>query len=596
MKFQFLAVIFAVGSLLPLKAGVSYQKAGTHNMHVRVNGDYKYLLLPIDDDGPEYRVQIIENNQLHRPLVIRLASEGKMDYYVPFDLQDLDLDAMHLNVRVIESAQLGGSSATSKWGVIAWDSIKASNSFDSSNTDYYRPLYHHTPLYGWMNDPNGMFYDATNGLWHLYYQYNPYGSKWQNMTWGHSVSKDLLHWEHQSLALEVDANGAIFSGSCVIDKHNTAGFGENAVVAFYTTAAECQTQSMAYSLDGGITFTKYAGNPILVAGIPDFRDPKVWWNEQTNEWNMVLACGQEMRFYCSSNLKDWNYLSAFGEGYGCHGGVWECPDVMRLPVRGTEQEKWVLLCNINPGGPYGGSATQYFVGEWDGKQFTPLLEQNEAGESVVPTKWMDYGKDHYATVSFAHAPQGRHTVIVWMSNWQYANDVPTQQFRSANALPRDIDLYVDDMGIYRLGVQASTEVSALKGTMVRGGNSRVKPLPTAAVIEVEVTASNRPATITLRNEKNECVVMTYDFQSKTFSMDRTTSGLTTFSPEFAATTTTPLFVAAKKHKVTIYVDQCSVEAFDSKGHWAMTNLVFPTIPYNQVEVVGGKVNVYSINY
>ena len=578
MKHTFLLILLSIASLGSSMANVVYQKSGPHNMHIRVEGDYRYLLLPIGDKTHEYRVQLIENNQLHRSLIIRLANEGEIDYYVPLDLQGIDLDAFHLNVRYGNEP-------------IAWDKIQAVNSYDAINTDYYRPIFHHTPQWGWMNDPNGMFYDEQKGLWHLYYQHNPYASTWQNMTWGHSTSKDLLHWEHQPLALEVDANGAIFSGSCVVDKNNTAGFGENAVVAFYTTAAESQNQSMAYSLDGGQTFTKYPGNPIMVDEIPDFRDPKVWWNEQTNQWNMALACGQEMRFYGSANLKDWTFLSAFGEGVGSHGGVWECPDLMRVPVRGTNEYKWVLLCNINPGGPFGGSATQYFVGDWDGKQFTPVLENGE-----VLTKWMDYGKDHYATVSFAHAPQNRNTVVVWMSNWQYANDVPTMQFRSANALPRDIDLYRDSEGIYRLGVKVAPEVDALKGELVKAGSKNVKPLAATAVIEVEVTATKRPATITLSNAKGEKVVMTYDFQAQTFSMDRTQAGRCQFSRDFAAKTTTPLFVKSKKHTVTIYLDKCSVEAFDKQGHWAMTNLVFPTEPYSQVEVSGGKVNVYSINY
>lgn len=576
MKRLFFALLF-IALLVPCTASVVCQQSGPHNMHIRVVGDYRYLLLPIQDNGPEYRVQLIENNQLYRNLVLRLATEGKVDYYVPLDLKDLQLDAFHLNVR------FGRES-------IAWDKIQAANSYDASNTDYYRPLFHQTPQWGWMNDPNGMFYDEQKGVWHLYYQHNPYGSRWQNMTWGHSTSKDLLHWEHQPYALEVDVVGAIFSGSCVVDKNNTAGFGENAVVAFYTTAAESQTQSMAYSLDGGMTFTKYHANPIMVADIPDFRDPKVWWNEQTSEWNMALACGQEMRFYASKNLKDWTFLSAFGEGVGCHGGVWECPDMLRLPVRGTNEYKWVLLCNINPGGPFGGSATQYFVGEWDGKIFTPASDNGE-----VLTKWMDYGKDHYATVSFAHAPENRTTVMVWMSNWQYANDVPTMQFRSANALPRDIDLYRDSEGIYRIGVKASPEVAALKGKVV-GKGTTVKTVPATAVIEVEVSNSKRPATITLSNEKGEEVVMTYDFQAQTFSMDRTKAGLSDFSRDFAAKTTTPLFVSAKKHKVIIYLDKCSIEAFDAQGNWAMTNLVFPTTPYNQLSVVGGKASIYSINY
>ena len=574
---RLLFALFFIASLVPCTANVVCQQSGPHNMLVRVEGNYRYLLLPIQDNGPEYRVQLIENNQLYRTLILRLATEGKVDFYVPLDLKDINIDAFHMNVRMSDQK-------------IAWNDFKVTDTFDSSNTDYYRPLFHHTPAYGWMNDPNGMFYDEKNGLWHLYYQYNPYASKWQNMTWGHSTSSDLIHWESHPLALEVDVVGAIFSGSCVVDKNNTAGFGENAVVAFYTSAAESQAQSMAYSLDGGKTFIKYPGNPIIVSDIVDFRDPKVWWNEATEAWNMALACGQEMRFYASKNLKNWEFLSAFGEGVGCHGGVWECPDMLRLPVRGTNEYKWVLLCNINPGGPAGGSATQYFVGEWDGQHFVPVVENGE-----VSTKWMDYGKDHYATVSFAHAPADRTTVMVWMSNWQYANDVPTMQFRSANALPRDIDLYRDSEGIYRIGVKASPEVAALKGKVV-GKGTTVKTVPATAVIEVEVSSSKRPATITLSNEKGEEVVMTYDFQAQTFSMDRTKAGLSDFSRDFAAKTTTPLFVSAKKHKVTLYLDKCSIEAFDAQGNWAMTNLVFPTTPYNQLSVVGGKASVYSINY
>ena len=574
---RLLFALFFIASLVPCTANVVCQQSSPHNMLVRVEGNYRYLLLPIQDNGPEYRVQLIENNQLYRTLILRLATEGKVDFYVPLDLKDINIDAFHMNVRMGDQK-------------IAWNDFKVADTFDSSNTDYYRPLFHHTPAYGWMNDPNGMFYDEKNGLWHLYYQYNPYASKWQNMTWGHSTSSDLIHWESHPLALEVDVVGAIFSGSCVVDKNNTAGFGENAVVAFYTSAAESQAQSMAYSLDGGKTFIKYPGNPIIVSDIVDFRDPKVWWNEATEAWNMALACGQEMRFYASKNLKNWEFLSAFGEGVGCHGGVWECPDMLRVRVRNTNDYKWVLLCNINPGGPAGGSATQYFVGDWDGQHFVPVVENGE-----VSTKWMDYGKDHYATVSFAHAPADRTTVMVWMSNWQYANDVPTMQFRSANALPRDIDLYRDSEGIYRIGVKASPEVAALKGKVV-GKGTTVKTVPATAVIEVEVSSSKRPATITLSNEKGEEVVMTYDFQAQTFSMDRTKAGLSDFSRDFSAKTTTPLFVSAKKHKVIIYLDKCSIEAFDAQGNWAMTNLVFPTTPYNQLSVLGGKASVYSINY
>ena len=441
--------------------------------------------------------------------------------------------------------------------------------------EQFRSVYHHSPAQNWMNDPNGMFYDDATQLWHLYYQHNPFGTTWGPMHWAHATSTDLIHWEQHPIALAPDSLGTIFSGSIVIDRNNTAGFGENAIVAIYTQSEICgQHQSIAYSLDGGMTFTKYEGNPVLKGDIADFRDPKVFWDEQTNRWMMILACQQEVRFYSSLNLRDWTYESSFGANYGEHSGVWECPDLIRLG------DHWVLLLNINPGGPFGGSATQYFVGNWDGKTFTCIDMPEE-------TKWLDYGKDHYATVTWHNAPEGRTVAIGWMSNWQYANQLPTVAFRSQNTIARDLYLYCDDAGEFRVGVVPSPESLALKG-------NQTSRLGDVAVVELTLSGEES-SVITLSNEKGEKVVMTLDVHAQTFSMDRTASGDCSFSQDFAAHTVAPLFVKQAVNRVTLFIDHCSIEAFDANGYWAMTNLVFPTQPYNQIKVQGGKATIYNCN-
>lgn len=452
--------------------------------------------------------------------------------------------------------------------------MQCSDTFDMKNREQYRPVYHHTPAYGWMNDPNGMFY--KDGVWNLYFQYNPYGSQWENMTWGHSTSTDLVHWKFQGTPIQPDAVGTIFSGSAVVDKNNTSGFGKDAVVALYTSAAENQTQSMAYSTDNGKTFTKYEGNPIITSNVPDFRDPHMFWNEDIKKWNMILAAGQHMEIYTSDNLKDWKLESSFGAEYGNHGGVWECPDLMKLKVRGTDKEKWMLICNINPGGPFGGSATQYFVGDFDGHKFT-------CDSKPEVTKWMDYGKDHYATVTFDNAPEGRHVAIAWMSNWQYANQVPTLQYRSGNSIPRDLGLF-EYKGETYCSVVPSPEMAAARSK--KAG----KKLTESCEMVVNLKGN---ATITLSNDKGEKVVMNYDAKAETFSMDRTKSGKMDFSSDFAATTKAPTY--GKISQLRIFIDKSSIEVLDAEGKMAMTNLVFPSKPYNKVTIQGkGKYQVYNI--
>ena len=528
----------------------------------RVKTADKYILLPVEEEEGYAHIRVIKDNQVVKEFNCKLAI-NKTDYNVPLDVSEYGGD-------VLLDIQFSGDKRSIGLinNFVCWKDIKATNVFDSKNREKFRSIYHHTPVYGWMNDPNGMFY--KDGVWHLYYQYNPYGSQWENMTWAHSTSTDLIHWKNHGEVIQPDALGTIFSGSSVVDKENTAGFGKDAVVAFYTSAGAAQTQSIAYSTDNGETFKKYVNNPILTSDVPDFRDPNVFWNEEVKQWNLILAAGQQMNIYSSKNLKDWKYESSFGEGYGNHGGVWECPDLLKMG------DKWVLICNINPGGPFGGSATQYFVGSFDGHKFTC-----ESKPEV--TKWMDYGKDHYATVSFSNAPDGRIVVLPWMSNWQYANQVPTQQFRSANGLPRDLGLYSYNGEDY-VSVKPSPEVFA---AFEKKPSGHLQP---AAYIEVTNIKSN--ASIVLSNDKGERVTMVYDGKNATFSMDRTESGVTDFHSDFKAKTVAPTNGIIKS--MQIFIDRCSIEAFDTEGKVAMTNLVFPSKPYDKIIVKGCKVKIYEL--
>ena len=513
----------------------------------------RYLWLPIQESAPEGKVQLIVGGMLQTEQNVRMARE-KTDYYVALDLLPYQGNkALRVCVQNVPA------------GSVCFKNLKQNDNVDFALIEEkYRPLYHHTPKRGWMNDPNGMFYN--DGVWHLFYQYNPYGSMWGNMHWGHSSSTDLVHWKDEGVALAPDAWGTMFSGSCVTDNGN--------IVAMYTTSrptpfgGDVQAQCIAFSKDNGKTFRKYEGNPVLTAEEKDFRDPRPFWNEDIKAWNLILAVGQEMRIYSSPDLKEWKYESSFGKEYGCHGGVWECPDL--FPI--GQPKKWVLICNINPGGPFGGSATQYFVGQFDGHKFT--CEHQD-------TRWIDYGKDHYATVSFCNAPDNRRTVMAWMSNWQYANQVPTMQFRSANSVPRDLGMF-EYKGEFYVSVVPSKEMLSLRG-------DKAKQPTEACEIVVDV---KKQAEIVLSNAKGEQIIMRYDAAKQTFSMDRTRSGDVSFSADFPCVTEAPTYGTVKQ--LRIFIDRCSVEAFDAEGKMAMTNLVFPTEPYNNIKVTGGRATIYEV--
>ena len=571
MKKKLVTALIALGCTMTIQAQEVLFLSNNHSLY-RINSDNqskKYLLLPVQESAEVSNIKVIGGSRQLKTLNVRLAN-NHIDYYVPLCLQEFDDEkGLMLDVHVNGTYRTDGGISTFS----CWKNMSFSDTFDMKNREQYRPVYHHTPAYGWMNDPNGMFY--KDGVWNLYFQHNPYGSQWENMTWGHSTSTDLVHWKFQGDPVQPDALGTVFSGSAVVDKENTSGFGKGAVIALYTSAGESQTQSMVYSTDNGKTFTKYEGNPVITSNVPDFRDPHMFWNEDIKKWNMILAAGQHMEIYSSDNLKDWKLESSFGETYGNHGGVWECPDLMKMKVRGTNKEKWMLICNINPGGPFGGSATQYFIGDFDGHKFTC-----ESKPEV--TKWMDYGKDHYATVTFDNAPEGRRVAIAWMSNWQYANQVPTLQYRSGNSIPRDLGLF-EYKGETYCSVVPSPEMTAARS------KKATKSLSESCEMVVNLKGN---ATITLSNDNGEKVVMLYDAKAETFSMDRTKSGKMDFSNDFAATTKAPTY--GKISQLRIFIDKSSIEVFDAEGKMAMTNLVFPTKPYNKVTVKGGKYQVYNI--
>ena len=578
--------------------GVEVNHLGVNNTLVRVTGDSRYLLLPVQESTDDARINVLVDGNVAETIYVRLA-KSKTDYTVPFDLTPYKGHDVMLDVVIPQSR---GSVREAKDDA-CWRGIVLADTFDTANRETYRPAFHHTPRYGWMNDPNGMFY--KDGRWHLYYQYNPYGSKWQNMTWGHSVSDDLVNWEHLPEAIRPNGLGSVFSGSCAVDHDNTAGFGSDAVIALYTSAGTSQMQSLASSTDDGLTFNIYPSNPVLTLE-SEARDPKVFWNDSTKEWNMILAhaLDHEMLIFSSPDMKSWTLQSSFGKGLGAQGGVWECPDLFELPVAGTDEKKWVLLCNINPDGPFGGSGTQYFVGDFDGKTFK--ADTDAAGN--VSTKWLDYGKDHYATVTWSDAPDGRRVALGWMSNWQYAADVPTMQFRSANTLPREMGLFRAPDGEVYASSAPSPELEALRGklaakvkktTVGRKARSFALPSENGGICEIlmDIEASKaKTVNVVFSNSQGEKVVMQYDPAAATLSFDRTQSGITDFSEGFPAVTVTPTQEASGRIALRIFVDRSSMEVFGNDGEFVMTNLVFPRTPYTALSVSaeGGNAKVENL--
>lgn len=554
--------------------------------YIHIDGGCRYLVLPIQDKTKTVSVRGKDADASVPHMDVRLAVDA-IDYHVPFELP---------RGRERKTVEVVGLNKDA----ICWSQLRATDKIDWVVEEKYRPLFHFTPKTAWMNDPNGLVY--KDGVYHLYYQHNPYGCKGGNLHWGHASSRDLVNWQQHDIALYRDTLGHAFSGSSVVDHDNCAGFGKGAIVAFYTAHVNKRSpeevQCIAYSNDGGKTFTKYEGNPVIVPhdALNDFRDPKVFWYEPQEKWVMVLAAYYELRFYSSKNLKDWEYTGCFGKGYGSQPSQFECPDLLKLPVDGGENgEKWLLILNVSPGGLFGGSATQYFIGEFDGNTF-------HCDTPPHVSKWLDYGKDHYAAVTFANTGE-RAITMAWMSNWRYGALVPTRQFRGAMALPRELKLFSTDEGIFASAAPVP-EISAIwkesrsVGSFSLGaGDARTIDLNSAKAFRLSFNLTqtdNSETVLQLANASGEKVSIKFD-QEKVY-IDRSESGLMTDHRHFAdVVVSAPLSLCDGKdgYDVDIYVDVASIELFVDGGRVAMTDIVFPTQPYSQfvIENTEGKSQV-----
>ncbi len=457
----------------------------------------------------------------------------------------------------------------------------------------YRPLYHFSPPRQWMNDPNGLVY--YKGKYHLFYQHNPAGNVWGPMHWGHATSTDLFNWQDQAVALAPDNTGTIFSGSAVVDAANTSGFkngSEDPLVAVYTIAGTQQHQGIAYSNDGGLNWTKYASNPVLPnPGVPDFRDPKVFWHAGSNKWIMALAAGQKISFYSSADLKNWTFESSFGEGVGAHGGVWECPDLFQMLIEGTNTSKWVLIVSINPGGPNGGSASQYFVGDFDGKSFTT---------ETTETLWLDYGTDNYAGITYNNVPaaDGRRILIGWMSNWLYAQQVPTTTWRSTMTVPRVLSL-ASNVQSYILKSMPVAEIANYKtATPDTSISTRVKsieltdnPIIKSGSYKINFSAdlvSSNNVLLTLGNTM-EKLTISFDKATSQIIIDRSASGRVDFNSQFKQKIVCPFTPqSGAPTDVKLLVDKTSIELFVDDGAKVVTALFFPTYQYTFLKLQGNS--------
>ncbi|MGO4584842.1 glycoside hydrolase family 32 protein [Arthrobacter sp. 2RAF6] len=461
----------------------------------------------------------------------------------------------------------------------------------------FRPRHHFAAERNWLNDPNGLLY--ANGRYHLFFQHNPFGDVWGNMSWGHATSTDLVNWVEQAVAIPCDEQEAIYSGSAVLDVHNTSGFGtpdSPPLVAIYTSAYTArsplggrQAQSLAYSTDDGMTWTKYAGNPVLDRASAEFRDPKVFWYDGAagSYWVMVAVEAQdrEVVIYKSSDLKSWDYLSSFGPA-NATAGVWECPDLFELAVDGNaENSKWVLIVNLSPGGIAGGSGGQYFVGEFDGVTFrseSTVTEGMQADDSrMAEYGWLDWGRDYYAAVSFNNAPGGRRLMIGWMNNWQYGAETPTTGWRSAMSLVREVRLVTHSGKTLLLQnpvMPPGERLFSLERQAISAGTTWLSPDATGEVYGLDVEfepGDGGEVGLLLRVGGEERTVLAYDATAGVLRLDRRRSGNTAFQETFASIESVPVLLEDGRLRLHIQVDRCSVEVFAQDGLATITELVFP---------------------
>jgi sucrose-6-phosphate hydrolase SacC (GH32 family) len=492
----------------------------------------------------------------------------------------------------------------------------------ATTADTFRPALHYAARNTWLNDPNGLIHHE--GVYHLYYQNNPLDNVWGNMSWGHATSTDLLTWTEHPVAIACDETEDIFSGSIVFDPHNTSGFGTDSaapLVAIYTSAYKTasalfgiQAQSLAYSLDGGYTWTKHPGNPVLDRGSADFRDPKVFRYESDagSYWVMVAVEAQdfEVVFYKSHDLKDWELLSSFGPA-NATGGVWECPDLFPLPVDGDPEDvKWVLTVNLNPGGPNGGSAGQYFVGDFDGTTFTSATTVTDGLQDpgrLAEYQWLDWGRDYYAAVSFSNVPDGRRLMIGWMNNWQYANEIPTSPWRSPMSLVREVSLHSVD-GSWQLVQQAAGDLAphvgqtpsfSLAAVEISHGQ-HVLDGAAGSVQRIQLTVTPGTAEefgLIVRGDGTQGTRIGIRPTEALIVVDRRESGQTDFHESFASIDTAPIRATDGSYELTIYVDRCSVEVFAQGGQVILTELIFPAATSTEISLyaIGGTATLNSLS-
>ncbi|MGG3622294.1 glycoside hydrolase family 32 protein [Bacillus gobiensis] len=474
---------------------------------------------------------------------------------------------------------------------------------NSYYNELYRPQFHYSPEANWMNDPNGMVFHK--GEYHLFYQYHPYDSKWGPMHWGHAVSKDLVHWEHRPVAFAPDHNGDIFSGSIVVDHNNTSGFGKDALVALYTQNKDGhQVQSLAYSTDDGNTWTKYEGNPIMKDfPDPDWRDPKVFWHEETKSWIMPLAAKDKVMLYTSPNLKDWSFASEYKPQNASGATLLECPELFPLPVDGEkDKQKWVLTTSLGDGAIAGGSGMEYYVGTFDGKTFTPDKPEAE---------WLDYGADFYAGVTWENAPNNDQyrTMIAWMSNWKYANDTPTSAWRSAMTVPRKLELKTSQNGEVKLVQSPIQELETLRRKEKSYPSQVIKPntnflanakgdiVELVADFKVDEMTTSKAFGFRVRKGDDQATTIGYNNEKKTIYLDRSFSGESYFNDQFAKVHEAPLEPVDGHVKMRILVDRSSVELFGNDGQVSITDQIFPKGSSDGIELFSsdGDVTLESLH-
>lgn len=552
----------------------------THRFQVSVTD--KYLLFPYHDKSDESQVSILDNNgNVIRQFHTRITDKPPL-YYIKLDSTELINTTVVLSI--VTDIPLNNID----------EIIKQSNEHDISTQDVFKPVYHFTAPSGWISNPNGLFYKKGN--YHLYYQHNAYGNKKENIVCGHAISENMVHWQTKNISSKTQSLDETNSKSIIIDKENIVGFGKNAILAFYTSTKTPHNIHLAYSTNKGKTFIPYQNNPILhTEPTQECKSPKVFWHDDSKSWIMIVSTSPVITFYSSTDLIQWTKQSEFGIGISSNKGTWISPDLFELAYGKTT--KWVLILNTKTGAPNGGSGTQYFIGEFDGHKFF--------ADQVLHPLWLDYGKDHYASTTWHNTPKDKITYIAWMSNWEYANNLPTQTFKNTMTIPRTLELGTNGEHII-LKSYPIREVKKIR--------EEVSEFPTQLldktlniqyflddnqgsyeiILEFDIVDSNtNQVCLTLHNSEHEKLHYILDLTNKKLLVDRSESGNCSFSKRFSKNQIAAPLQIEKKYKFKLYVDKCSTELFLNKGKTVMSNLIFPSEPYNnlQLSVEQGRIDI-----